>query len=85
MHIPTDKDVKLNPSDGAPPPNAYLPERCIHTWVSWMHTFSYVILTCDRKDWPQQSCFGRPLIPSQWSPSAFCQYGHEGQALGRLQ
>ncbi|KAK4687362.1 pre-mRNA-processing factor 17, partial [Tremellales sp. Uapishka_1] len=34
MHIPTDTDVKLNPSDGAPPPNAYLPETCIHTWVS---------------------------------------------------
>ncbi|WVQ80202.1 hypothetical protein IAT38_002307 [Cryptococcus sp. DSM 104549] len=33
MHIPTDTDVKLNPSDGAPPPNAYLPERCIHTWT----------------------------------------------------
>ena len=36
MHIPTDTDVKLNPSDGASPPNAYLPERCIHTWVSSM-------------------------------------------------
>jgi pre-mRNA-processing factor 17 len=34
MHIPTDTDVKLNPSDGAMPPNAYLPERCVHTWVS---------------------------------------------------
>ncbi|ODO11005.1 hypothetical protein I350_01605 [Cryptococcus amylolentus CBS 6273] len=33
MHIPTDVDVKLNPSDGAPPPNAYVPERCIHTWT----------------------------------------------------
>lgn len=33
MHIPTDKDVKLNPADGATPPNAYVPERCIHTWV----------------------------------------------------
>jgi hypothetical protein len=33
MHIPTDLDVKLNPSDGAPPPNAYVPERCVHTWV----------------------------------------------------
>jgi pre-mRNA-processing factor 17 len=36
MHVPTDVDVKLNPSDGTPAPNAYLPERCIHTWVgSW--------------------------------------------------
>lgn len=34
MHIPTDLDVKLNPSEGAPPPNCYVPERCIHTWVS---------------------------------------------------
>ncbi|WVF67446.1 hypothetical protein IAT40_002202 [Kwoniella sp. CBS 6097] len=33
MHIPTDTDVKLNPSDGSAPPNAYLPERCIHTWT----------------------------------------------------
>ncbi|WVN86317.1 uncharacterized protein L203_101480 [Cryptococcus depauperatus CBS 7841] len=33
MHIPTDTDVKLNPSDDAPPPNAYVPERCIHTWT----------------------------------------------------
>lgn len=33
MHIPTDLDVKLNPSDGAPPPNAYVPERCVHTWA----------------------------------------------------
>jgi hypothetical protein len=33
MHIPTDLDVKLNPSEGAPPPNTYVPERCIHTWV----------------------------------------------------
>lgn len=33
MHIPTDTDVKLNPADGATPPNAYVPERCIHTWV----------------------------------------------------
>ena len=33
MHIPTDTDVKLNPSDGAMPPNAYVPERCVHTWV----------------------------------------------------
>jgi pre-mRNA-processing factor 17 len=33
MHIPTDLDVKLNPTDGAPPPNAYVPERCVHTWV----------------------------------------------------
>lgn len=33
MHIPTDTDVKLNPSEGAEPPNAYLPERCIHTWT----------------------------------------------------
>ncbi|KAL7422565.1 hypothetical protein Q5752_003213 [Cryptotrichosporon argae] len=33
MHIPTDVDVKLNPADGAPAPNAYLPERCIHTWT----------------------------------------------------
>ena len=34
MHIPMDVDVKLNPSDGTPAPNAYIPERCIHTWVS---------------------------------------------------
>lgn len=34
MHIPTDLDVKLNPSEGAPPPNSFVPERCIHTWVS---------------------------------------------------
>lgn len=34
MHIPTDTDVKLNPADGATPPNAYVPERCVHTWVS---------------------------------------------------
>ena len=34
LHIPTDLDVKLTPSESAPPPNAYLPERCIHTWVS---------------------------------------------------
>jgi len=33
MHIPTDLDVKLNPTDGAPAPNAYVPERCVHTWV----------------------------------------------------
>jgi pre-mRNA-processing factor 17 len=33
MHIPTDTDVKLNPSEGTAPPNAYLPERCIHTWT----------------------------------------------------
>ncbi|CAD6585834.1 MAG: hypothetical protein TREMPRED_004248 [Tremellales sp. Tagirdzhanova-0007] len=33
MHIPTDVDVKLNPSDGTPPPNSYIPERCIHTWT----------------------------------------------------
>ncbi|WVQ68336.1 uncharacterized protein L199_006543 [Kwoniella botswanensis] len=33
MHIPTDTDVKLNPSEGSAPPNAYLPERCIHTWT----------------------------------------------------
>ncbi|ORX38435.1 WD40-repeat-containing domain protein [Kockovaella imperatae] len=33
MHIPTDTDVKLNPSDDSNPPNAYLPERCIHTWT----------------------------------------------------
>jgi pre-mRNA-processing factor 17 len=36
LHIPTDTDVKLNPSDGAAPPNAYLPERCIHTWVCFL-------------------------------------------------
>ncbi|GFZ50906.1 Pre-mRNA-processing factor 17 [Saitozyma sp. JCM 24511] len=33
MHIPTDTDVKLNPSEGSAPPNAYLPEKCIHTWT----------------------------------------------------
>ncbi|RXK42436.1 pre-mRNA-processing factor 17 [Tremella mesenterica] len=33
MHIPTDLDVKLNPSEDTPPPNAYLPEKCIHTWT----------------------------------------------------
>lgn len=33
MHIPTDTDVKLNPADGSTPPNSYLPEKCIHTWV----------------------------------------------------
>ncbi|ORY35742.1 putative pre-mRNA splicing factor [Naematelia encephala] len=33
MHIPTDVDVKLNPSEGTAPPNAYVPERCIHTWT----------------------------------------------------
>lgn len=32
MHIPTDVDVRLNPPDDAPAPNAYVPERCIHTW-----------------------------------------------------
>jgi pre-mRNA-processing factor 17 len=37
MHIPTDLDVKLNPSDGAPPPNAYVPERCVHTWVRHLY------------------------------------------------
>ncbi|KGB76415.1 pre-mRNA-processing factor 17 [Cryptococcus deuterogattii 99/473] len=44
MHIPTDKDVKLNPSDGAPPPNAYLPERCIHTWTGHNKAVSAVRL-----------------------------------------
>lgn len=34
MHIPTDTDVKLNPAEGSTPPNAYVPERCVHTWVS---------------------------------------------------
>jgi pre-mRNA-processing factor 17 len=34
MHIPTDLDVKLNPSEGSIPPNSYLPDKCIHTWVS---------------------------------------------------
>lgn len=33
MHIPTDLDVKLNPSEGSIPPNAYLPDKCIHTWT----------------------------------------------------
>lgn len=34
MHIPTDTDVKLNPSDGAAPPNTYVPDgKCIHTWT----------------------------------------------------
>ncbi|KAI9637393.1 putative pre-mRNA splicing factor [Dioszegia hungarica] len=33
MHIPTDLDVKLNPSEGSAPPNAYLPDKCIHTWT----------------------------------------------------
>jgi pre-mRNA-processing factor 17 len=42
MHIPTDKDVKLNPTDGTAPPNAYLPERCIHKWVSGPYFSKYV-------------------------------------------
>ncbi|TXT15621.1 hypothetical protein VHUM_00124 [Vanrija humicola] len=34
MHIPTDVDVRLNPSESAPPPNAYVPSgKCIHTWT----------------------------------------------------
>lgn len=34
MHIPNDVDVKLNPSESAPPPNAYVPSgKCIHTWT----------------------------------------------------
>jgi pre-mRNA-processing factor 17 len=33
MHIPTDVDAKLNPADGTPAPNAYIPERCVHTWT----------------------------------------------------
>ncbi|BEI83331.1 hypothetical protein CcaverHIS002_0311990 [Cutaneotrichosporon cavernicola] len=34
LHIPTDVDVKLNPTEGTPPPNAYVPDgNCIHTWT----------------------------------------------------
>ncbi|WWD19136.1 hypothetical protein CI109_103594 [Kwoniella shandongensis] len=44
MHIPTDTDVKLNPSDGAAPPNAYLPEKCIHTWTGHNKAVSAVRL-----------------------------------------
>jgi pre-mRNA-processing factor 17 len=33
MHIPTDVDVKLNPAEGAPPPNTYVPDQCVHTWT----------------------------------------------------
>ncbi|OCF31560.1 pre-mRNA-processing factor 17 [Kwoniella heveanensis CBS 569] len=44
MHIPTDTDVKLNPSDGSAPPNAYLPERCIHTWTGHTKAVSAIRL-----------------------------------------
>lgn len=34
LHIPTDVDVKLNPTEGMPPPNAYVPDgKCLHTWT----------------------------------------------------
>ena len=81
MHIPTDVDVNLRPSDDAPAPNAYVPERCIHTFVSRRILTESQCLTADRS---QQGRLRGSTLPPEWSLAAQCQYGHKGQIVGRL-
>jgi hypothetical protein len=76
MHIPTDTDVKLNPSDGATPPNAYLPERCVHTWVSLGFRLRD---QADNVDWSQQGCLAYQAIPQEWSFAPQWKHGHKDQ------
>jgi pre-mRNA-processing factor 17 len=80
MHIPTDKDVKLNPTDGTAPPNAYLPERCIHTWVS--ETPFASMANSWLSDWTQQGCFCDQIIPKIRASIVKCKFRYESQ--GRL-
>ena len=75
MHIPTDTDVKLNPSEDAIPPNAYVPERCIHTWVR----LTYMHMRALMSAWSQQGCLCCATFPSKWSLAPFSQYGHQDQ------
>lgn len=76
MHIPTDTDVKLNPADGATPPNAYVPERCVHTWVS---DCSCLLRRRLMVAWSQQRCLCCTTLPQEWSPAIVCKYGHQNQ------
>ena len=82
MHIPTDVDVKLNPSDGTPAPNSYIPEKCIHTWVSgtFVALLSIGAGTERSTDRPQQRCLRRPIVPQERPLTSQREYGYESQS-----